>query len=348
MLLDSNFSYQRPPMDRWNSFWKGRMDGHRWIVAKSQDEYLTAWLFLSCSLLKLKGSIESTESNRTSLKEKTVFCSKQFLYCFSQDCWNFYTLQTCIQGMFWIQTLNVVTFYNCDKLSLGTNCRLGRIVAWDELSLGTNCRLGRIVAWDELSLRTNCRLGRNVAWDELSLGTNCRLGWIVAWDELSLGTNCRLGRIVAWDELSIGTNCRLGRIVAWDELTLGTNCCFFKMRRIDAGDELSLFGIWDELSLETNCRFLEFGKNCRLGRIVVFWNLGRIVAWDELSLGTNCRLGRIVAWDELSLGRIVAWDELSLFQNATIWRWRRIVAFWKLGRIVAWDELSLFRIWEEL
>ena len=39
----------------------------------------------------------------------------------------------------------------------GTNCRflqMGRIVAfskWDELSLGTNCRLGRIVAWDELS-----------------------------------------------------------------------------------------------------------------------------------------------------------------------------------------------------
>ena len=43
------------------------------------------------------------------------------------------------------------------------------------------------------------------------------------------------------------------------------------MGRIDAWDELSLFGIWDELSLGTNCR------------------LGRIVAWDELSLGTNCR-----------------------------------------------------------
>ena len=66
------------------------------------------------------------------------------------------------------------------------------------MSLGTNCRLGRIVAfWN---------LGQIVAWDELSLfGT---------WDELSLGTNCRLGRIVAWDELSLGTNCRLGRIVA--------------------------------------------------------------------------------------------------------------------------------------
>ena len=41
-----------------------------------------------------------------------------------------------------------------------------------------------------------------------------------------------------WDELSPfenGTNCRLGRIDAWDEL--------------------SLFGIWDELSLGTNCRF---------------------------------------------------------------------------------------------
>ena len=99
---------------------------------------------------------------------------------------------------------------------------LGRIVAfskWDELSLGTNCCLGRIVAWDELSL-----FG---IWDELSLfqnGTNCRLGRIVAWDELSLGTNCRLGRTVAfWN---------LGRIVArdelslfgiWDELSLGTN-----------------------------------------------------------------------------------------------------------------------------
>ena len=45
-------------------------------------------------------------------------------------------------------------------LILGTNCRLfkmRRIVAWDELSLGTNCRLGRIDAWDELSLGTNCR-----------------------------------------------------------------------------------------------------------------------------------------------------------------------------------------------
>ena len=66
--------------------------------------------------------------------------------------------------------------------------------------------------------------------------------------------------------------------------TNGTNCRLFKMVRIDAWDELSLFRIWDELSLGTNCR------------------LGRIVAWDELSLGTNCRLGRIVAWDELSLG----------------------------------------------
>ena len=114
---------------------------------------------------------------------------------------------------------------NCRFLEFGTNCRLGRIVAWDELSLGTNCRLGRIVAWDELSLGTNCRLGRIVAWDELSLGTNCRLGRIVAWDELSLGTNCRLGRIVAfWN---------LGRIVAWDELSPNRiNGCFLVMQNL--------------------------------------------------------------------------------------------------------------------
>ena len=48
----------------------------------------------------------------------------------------------------------------------GTNCRflqMGRIVAfskWDELTLGTNCRF--------LEFVTNCRLGRIVAWDELS------------------------------------------------------------------------------------------------------------------------------------------------------------------------------------
>ena len=64
----------------------------------------------------------------------------------------------------------------------------------------------------------------------------------------------------------------------------------FKMGRIDAWDELSLFGIWDELSLGTNCR------------------LGRIVAWDELSLGTNCRLGRIVAQPEFTyLPHIYFW-----------------------------------------
>ena len=28
------------------------------------------------------------------------------------------------------------------------------------------------------------------------------------------------------------------------------------------------FSKWDELTLGTNCRFLEFGTNCRLGRIV--------------------------------------------------------------------------------
>ena len=83
-------------------------------------------------------------------------------------------------------------------MSLGTNCRLGRYVAWDELSLGTNCRLGRIVAWDELSLGTNCRLGRIVAYDEMSLGKNCRF--------LEIGTNCRF--------LEFGTICCMGRIVA--------------------------------------------------------------------------------------------------------------------------------------
>ena len=43
---------------------------------------------------------------------------------------------------------------------------MGRTNAWDELSL--------FGVWDELSLGTNCRLGRIVAWDELSLGMNCR------------------------------------------------------------------------------------------------------------------------------------------------------------------------------
>ena len=48
----------------------------------------------------------------------------------------------------------------------GTNCRflqMGRIAAfskWDELTLGTNCRF--------LEIGTNCRFGRIVAWDELS------------------------------------------------------------------------------------------------------------------------------------------------------------------------------------
>ena len=83
-------------------------------------------------------------------------------------------------------------------------------------------------------------------------------------------------------------------VISWSIKQFGTNCRFLQMGRIDAWDELSLFGIWDELSLGTN------------------WRLGRIVAWDELSLGTNWRLGRIVAWDELSLG--------------TNWRLGRIVA----------------------
>ena len=43
---------------------------------------------------------------------------------------------------------------------------MGRIDPWEELSL--------FGIWDELSLGTNCRLGRIVAWDELSLETNCR------------------------------------------------------------------------------------------------------------------------------------------------------------------------------
>ena len=38
------------------------------------------------------------------------------------------------------------------------------------------------------------------------------------------------------------------------------------------------FSKWDELTLWANCRFLEFGTNCRLGRIV---------AWDELSPNPN-------------------------------------------------------------
>ena len=43
---------------------------------------------------------------------------------------------------------------------------MGRIDTWDELSL--------FGIWDELSLGTNCRFGRIVAWDELLLETNCR------------------------------------------------------------------------------------------------------------------------------------------------------------------------------
>ena len=54
-----------------------------------------------------------------------------------------------------------------------------------------------------------------------------------------------------------------------------------------------------------------------------------VVEWLELLLGTNCRLGRIVAF--WNLGRIVAF-----------WNLGRIVAFWNLGRIVAWDELSRY------
>ena len=34
------------------------------------------------------------------------------------------------------------------------------------------------------------------------------------------------------------------------------------------GTNCRLFSKWDELTLGTNCRFLEFGTNCRLGRIV--------------------------------------------------------------------------------
>ena len=46
--------------------------------------------------------------------------------------------------------------------------------------------------------------------------------------------------------------------------------------------QIAFFNNWDELSPFQN------ETNCRLGRIVAFWNLGRIVAWDESSLGTNC------------------------------------------------------------
>ena len=65
--------------------------------------------------------------------------------------------------------------------------------------------------------------------------------------------------VISWSIKQFGTNCRflqMGRIV----------CRLFKMGRIDASDELSLFGIWDELSLGTNCR------------------LGRIVAQPHLSI----------------------------------------------------------------
>ena len=46
------------------------------------------------------------------------------------------------------------------------------------------------------------------------------------------------------------------------------------MGRIDA---------WDKLKLGMNYRFLEFGTNCRLGRIAV---------WAELSLYAHTRAGR--------------------------------------------------------
>ena len=64
---------------------------------------------------------------------------------------------------------------------------------WDELSLGTNCRLGQIVAfWNLGRIVAFWNLGRIVAWDELSL--------FGIWDELSL--------FGIWDELSLGTICR--------------------------------------------------------------------------------------------------------------------------------------------
>ena len=44
------------------------------------------------------------------------------------------------------------------------------------------------------------------------------------------------------------------------------------------------FSKWDELTLGTNCRFLEFGMNCRLGRIV---------AWDELSPNPGTTLEQV-------------------------------------------------------
>ena len=47
------------------------------------------------------------------------------------------------------------------------------------------------------------------------------------------------------------------------------------MGRIDAWDELSLFGIWDELSL---------GTNCRLGRIVA----QPIEKWHTINKLTQC------------------------------------------------------------
>ena len=92
------------------------------------------------------------------------------------------------------------------------------------------------------------------------------------------------------------------------------------------------FWKWDELSLGTNCRFLEFGTNCRLGRIVAFWTNCRFL---------DCELLLIVAfwnWDELSLFGV--WDELSLLSLFGVWD--------ELSLFGVWDELSLFGVWDEL
>ena len=53
---------------------------------------------------------------------------------------------------------------NCRFLEFGTYCCLGRIVAWDEVSLfGIWDELSLFGIWEELSLGTNRRLGRIVA-----------------------------------------------------------------------------------------------------------------------------------------------------------------------------------------
>ena len=68
-------------------------------------------------------------------------------------------------------------------------------------------------------------------------------------------------------------------VISWSIKQFGTNFRFLQMGRIVA------FSKWDELTLGTNCSFLEFGTNCRLGRIV---------AWDELSSNQSLFLSSVL------------------------------------------------------